>query len=102
PGPPPHRGQDAPRCDRSRPTSARRDPGTAPLRTVTTLCRLASPRAATIKMSQGRLAQLVERLLYTQDVGCSSPSPPTNFFKYLAWNPTKAAERNFFAGNIGG
>jgi hypothetical protein len=26
----------------------------------------------------GRLAQLVERLLYTQDVGGSSPSPPTN------------------------
>jgi hypothetical protein len=26
---------------------------------------------------QGRLAQLVERLLYTQDVGGSSPSPPT-------------------------
>ncbi len=25
----------------------------------------------------GRLAQLVERLLYTQDVGGSSPSPPT-------------------------
>jgi hypothetical protein len=24
----------------------------------------------------GRLAQLVERLLYTQDVGGSSPSPP--------------------------
>ena len=26
---------------------------------------------------RGRLAQLVERLLYTQDVGGSSPSPPT-------------------------
>src|SRR5436305_15155270 len=26
----------------------------------------------------GRLAQLVERLLYTQDVGGSSPSSPTN------------------------
>ena len=26
----------------------------------------------------GRLAQLVERLLYTQDVGGSSPSPPTS------------------------
>ncbi len=25
----------------------------------------------------GRLAQLVERLLYTQDVGGSIPSPPT-------------------------
>src|SRR5262245_51954421 len=28
-------------------------------------------------ISEGRLAQLVERLLYTQDVGGSSPSPPT-------------------------
>ena len=27
---------------------------------------------------RGRLAQLVERLLYTQDVGGSSPSPPTS------------------------
>ena len=27
---------------------------------------------------KGRLAQLVERLLYTQDVGGSSPSPPTS------------------------
>ena len=27
----------------------------------------------------GRLAQLVERLLYTQNVGGSSPSPPTRF-----------------------
>jgi hypothetical protein len=26
---------------------------------------------------RGRLAQLVERLLYTQNVGGSSPSPPT-------------------------
>ena len=29
------------------------------------------------KSRHGRLAQLVERLLYTQDVGGSSPSPPT-------------------------
>src|SRR5262245_30163710 len=28
--------------------------------------------------AQGRLAQWVERLLYTQDVGGSSPSPPTS------------------------
>jgi hypothetical protein len=27
---------------------------------------------------RGRLAQLVERLLYTQKVGGSSPSPPTS------------------------
>jgi hypothetical protein len=31
------------------------------------------------KSRRGRLAQLVERLLYTQDVGGSSPSPPTSF-----------------------
>jgi hypothetical protein len=30
------------------------------------------------KGKAGRLAQLVERLLYTQDVGGSSPSPPTS------------------------
>src|SRR6266511_3760143 len=38
---------------------------------------LASPRVAAIKVMGGRLAQWVERLLYTQDVGGSSPSPPT-------------------------
>ena len=30
-----------------------------------------------INLARGRLAQLVERLLYTQNVGGSSPSPPT-------------------------
>ena len=30
-----------------------------------------------INLGAGRLAQLVERLLYTQNVGGSSPSPPT-------------------------
>src|SRR5215831_2448928 len=30
-----------------------------------------------LNLLPGRLAQLVERLLYTQDVGGSSPSPPT-------------------------
>ena len=40
---------------------------------------LAPPRAAAIKVThKGRLAQWVERLLYTQDVGGSSPSPPTS------------------------
>jgi hypothetical protein len=33
--------------------------------------------------SGGRLAQLVERLLYTQDVGGSSPSPPTSLRSFL-------------------
>ena len=38
---------------------------------------LASRYPAAIKLRRGRLAQLVERLLYTQDVGGSSSSPPT-------------------------
>ena len=32
--------------------------------------------------SLGRLAQLVERLVYTQVVGGSSPLPPTNILLY--------------------
>src|SRR5262249_29318572 len=35
--------------------------------------------------AQGRLAQWVERLLYTQDVGGSSPSPPTILRACGAW-----------------
>src|SRR5580658_1802727 len=38
---------------------------------------LAGYRKAEINLDAGRLAQLVERLLYTQNVGGSSPSPPT-------------------------
>jgi hypothetical protein len=34
-----------------------------------------------INLGCGRLAQLVERLLYTQNVGGSSPSPPTSLCK---------------------
>src|ERR1700730_2128347 len=56
----------------------------------------------TIKDGRGRLAQLAERLLYTQDVGGSSPSPPTSCFKGLSRNPTRTAERNPLAGNTGG
>jgi hypothetical protein len=33
---------------------------------------------------RGRLAQLVERLLYTQNVGGSNPSPPTSLRKRSA------------------
>jgi hypothetical protein len=40
---------------------------------------LARGHPAGINHTAGRLAQLVERLLYTQDVGGSSPSPPTSF-----------------------
>src|SRR5215470_10453834 len=39
---------------------------------------LASATHGGNKARRGRLAQWVERLLYTQDVGGSSPSPPTS------------------------
>src|SRR5262245_57830020 len=39
--------------------------------------QLAIRRRRSDNIGAGRLAQLVERLLYTQDVGGSSPSPPT-------------------------
>src|SRR3954471_12855296 len=54
-------------------------------------CALASPPGAAIKVARGRLAQLVERLLYTQDVGGSSPSPPTSLH-------TRSAEAASTAG----
>jgi hypothetical protein len=47
---------------------------------------LASRPQIAINEWRGRLAQLVERLLYTQDVGGSSPSPPTR--KSLHQNET--------------
>ena len=50
----------------------------------------------------GRLAQLVERLLYTQDVGGSSPSPPTNVFNSLEVITTDQSSRTFGPGNAGG
>jgi hypothetical protein len=43
---------------------------------------------------EGRLAQLVERLLYTQDVGGSSPSPPTN----LRCEAAQVVRRSFSEG----
>src|SRR5262245_62063999 len=46
---------------------------------------LASDRGpAILGEFDGRLAQLVERLLYTQDVGGSSPSPPTTHMSAFA------------------
>ena len=59
-------------------------------------CALASPPGAAIKVARGRLAQLVERLLYTQDVGGSSPSPPTKPTPVASWlllQPEPAAVR---------
>ena len=38
---------------------------------------LAFDRPLALRGARGRLAQLVERLLYTEDVGGSSPSSPT-------------------------
>src|SRR5271155_2092823 len=40
--------------------------------------RLAPGGAAALNRARGRLAQLVERFLYTEDVGGSSPSSPTS------------------------
>jgi hypothetical protein len=51
---------------------------------------------------RGRLAQLVERLLYTQNVGGSSPSPPTSVFKALAGKLCGAELSNSSLGNAGG
>ena len=42
-----------------------------------------------INEQRGRLAQLVERLLYTQDVGGSSPSPPTCWLVSLRCKRTR-------------
>ena len=68
------------------------------------LCGNRAPQAALapcgrrgINLSRGRLAQLVERLLYTQNVGGSSPSPPTtdkNLFdvaRFFALRPSPEA-----------
>src|SRR6185295_11473189 len=57
-------------------------------------CALASPPGAAIKVARGRLAQLVERLLYTQDVGGSSPSPPTSLHARGAQDASPAATRS--------
>ena len=59
---------------------------------------LARRHPAEINLAAGRLAQLVERLLYTQDVGGSNPSPPTNDFKGFASKLVRVAERKFPAG----
>jgi hypothetical protein len=53
---------------------------------------LANDGARSDKGAFGRLAQLVERLLYTQDVGGSSPSPPTT--PALTGSTRGAATRN--------
>ena len=39
--------------------------------------RFRNPRELARALSSGRLAQLVEHLVYTENVGGSSPSPPT-------------------------
>jgi hypothetical protein len=53
---------------------------------------LATACGAALHLAQGRLAQLVEHLVYTERVGGSSPSPPTNEFKDL-W---RYAEFDFY------
>src|SRR6202044_2086594 len=47
-------------------------------------CRTEAINRAIVGQQLGRLAQLVERLLYTQNVGGSSPSPPTSLRKRSA------------------
>ncbi len=59
---------------------------------------LARRLPAEINLAAGRLAQLVERLLYTQDVGGSNPSPPTNDFKGFASKLVRVAVRKFSGG----
>jgi hypothetical protein len=63
----------------------------ASLRVATATCRARTERA---KRSAGRLAQLVERLLYTQDVGGSSPSPPTNLLRAPRFAPALLAKQD--------
>jgi hypothetical protein len=51
---------------------------------------------------QGRLAQSVEHLVYTERVGGSSPSPPTNKNNDLINPFSSSLRRAFAAGNSGG
>src|SRR6185437_1698463 len=52
--------------------------------------RLASAHGAAISPANGRLAQLVEHIVYTDRVGGSSPSPPT----IPPWRQIRARHRN--------
>ncbi len=52
---------------------------------------MTTPDLAAITASRGRLAQLVERLLYTEDVGGSSPSSPTRIVQVLLRRNNRAA-----------
>ena len=53
-----------------------------------------------INLGAGRLAQLVERLLYTQNVGGSSPSPPTTKKISICFTYSfSAAPRTFWTGS---
>jgi hypothetical protein len=56
---------------------------------------LATACGAALHLAKGRLAQLVEHLVYTERVGGSSPSPPTNKIKYLPlFSPKRPAPKN--------
>src|SRR5215470_14620537 len=54
---------------------------------------LASATHGGNKARRGRLAQWVERLLYTQDVGGSSPSPPTSLSRSRPFGRQTALDR---------
>src|SRR3954451_4731226 len=64
-------------------------PGAFPFRTV----HLPSGALRRYETGAGRLAQLVERLLYTQDVGGSSPSSPTSLRGSVASAGTSAGKQ---------
>src|SRR3954454_14686458 len=64
--------------------------------------RACHPLAASDKgTAVGRLAQLVERLLYTQDVGGSSPSSPTTSSAQRCRCPTKPERRRRAVAGFG-
>jgi hypothetical protein len=69
---------DRPGCLALRARTTENSGGTQTFQFTLARCRLGE-----IHLAAGRLAQLVERLLYTQDVGGSNPSPPTNDFHWL-------------------
>jgi hypothetical protein len=58
--------------------------------------------ASAAPVKSGRLAQLVERLVYTEDVGSSSLSSPTilSIFVQMPFNPLKARRFLVFENDV--
>jgi hypothetical protein len=59
-------------------------------------------QAPPLHCRRGRLAQLVERLLYTQVAAGSSPAPPTGFHADLGTDPDAIGRREITAAQVGG